>query len=151
MYLLPNNSTVILLFYCLVCMHEIILHCESKNMPLYSFCNFAECWPIFKILSLTDSAVNLSLSLKVFWKSVNIRRSYRLKYSGMFFWLTVYLYALSCYFILLWRSYNSIHTQKKFCIYVKHACPSIRNNFILISFTLHKSKQQYIIGCISWA
>ena len=32
----------------------------------------------------------LSLSVKEFWKSVNIWRSYRQKYSGMFFWLTVY-------------------------------------------------------------
>jgi len=30
----------------------------------------------------------LSLSVKEFWKSVNIWRSYRQKYSGMFFWLT---------------------------------------------------------------
>jgi len=33
----------------------------------------------------------LSLSVKEFWKSVNIWRSYRQKYSGMFFWLTVYI------------------------------------------------------------
>jgi len=32
----------------------------------------------------------LSLTVKEFWKSVNIWRSYRQKYSGMFFWLTVY-------------------------------------------------------------
>jgi len=39
-----------------------------------------------------DSIANLpvSLSVKEFWKSVNIWRSYRQKYSGMFFWLTVY-------------------------------------------------------------
>ena len=34
--------------------------------------------------------LQLSLSVKEFWKSVNIWRSYRQKYSGMFFWLTVY-------------------------------------------------------------
>ena len=33
----------------------------------------------------------LSLSVKEFWKSVNIWRSYRQKYSGCFFWLTVYI------------------------------------------------------------
>jgi len=32
----------------------------------------------------------LSLSVKEFWKSVHIWRSYRQNYSGMFFWLTVY-------------------------------------------------------------
>ena len=32
----------------------------------------------------------LSLSVKEFWKLVNIWRSYRQKYSGMFLWLTVY-------------------------------------------------------------
>jgi len=32
---------------------------SQKYMPLYFVCNFAKCWPIFKILSLTDSVVNL--------------------------------------------------------------------------------------------
>ena len=34
--------------------------------------------------------LQLSLSVKEFWKSVNIWQSYRQKYSGMFFWLSVY-------------------------------------------------------------
>ena len=34
----------------------------------------------------------LSLSVKEFWKSVNNWQSYRQKYSGMFFWLTVYFF-----------------------------------------------------------
>ena len=40
----------------------------------------------------------LSLIVKEFWKSVNIWRSYRQKYSGMFFWLTVYIrkYNINC-------------------------------------------------------
>jgi len=38
----------------------VIIHCESKKTCHYTFvCNFAKCWPIFKIFTLTDSVVNL--------------------------------------------------------------------------------------------
>jgi len=38
----------------------VTIHRESKKTRHYTFAhNFAKCWPIFKILSPTDSAVNL--------------------------------------------------------------------------------------------
>jgi len=36
------------------------IHCESKTPLDYNIIhNFAKCWPIFKICSLTDSVVNM--------------------------------------------------------------------------------------------
>ena len=42
---------------CVTC--QVNIHCESKKTCHYtSVCNFAKYWPIFKILSLTDSVAN---------------------------------------------------------------------------------------------
>ena len=41
-----------------------VIHCESKKTRHYNIVyNFAKCWPIFKLLSLTDSLVNLQQNL----------------------------------------------------------------------------------------
>jgi len=57
------------------------------NVPHSSVATRLRCGGIFH----NDFIANLplSLSVKEFLKSVNIWRSYRQKYSGMFFWLTV--------------------------------------------------------------
>ena len=61
-------------------------------------------------MSHNDFIANLplSVSVKKFWKSVNIWRSYRQKYSGMFFWLTVYVDGNVCASVEL-PSYTSFY------------------------------------------
>ena len=84
----------------------------------------------------------LTLQLKEFWKSINIWRSYRQKYSWMFFWLTLYnayKTTISLKSHKLQNCSESNNTVKRNCI--------ITNKITFVKFVLDSWKLKFVTSC----
>jgi len=100
----------------------------------------------------------LSLSVKEFWKSVNIWRSYIQNYSGMFFWLTVYIYIT--YYCVVLFSYIGQRSLRQRVLHVyrtlaENLWPALAwARFLHLGPTTHRllgyiaSRSQKIVVCI---